>query len=122
MSDEIEIAGIRVPKADWEATPASIEMLVQIRSERLLALEEKVNQSSQNSSKPPSTDGLANALRKKGKARNHRESRAGQPLPAKPESCIRQKSAVPFMRLFPLPAKAVERVYRAKIAIPTAIK
>ena len=67
MSDEIEIAGIRVPRADWEATPASIQMLVQVLSERLLALEEKVNRSSQNSSKPPSTDGFGKAVKAKGK-------------------------------------------------------
>mgnify|MGYP003338224635 CR=1 FL=1 len=42
MSDEIEIAGIKVPRADWEVTPASIQMLVQVLSERLSALEEKV--------------------------------------------------------------------------------
>lgn len=67
MSDEIEIAGIRVPKADWEATPASIQMLVQVLSERLSALEEKVNQSSQNSSKPPSSDGFGKRAKAKGK-------------------------------------------------------
>jgi transposase len=67
MSDEIEIAGIRVPRADWEATPASIQMLVQVLSERLLALEEKINRNSQNSSKPPSTDGFGKAVKAKGK-------------------------------------------------------
>jgi transposase len=69
MSDEIEIAGIRVPRADWEATPASIQMLVQVLSERLLALEEKVNQSSQNSSKPPSTDGFGKHAKAKGRGK-----------------------------------------------------
>lgn len=61
MSDEIEIVGIRVPRADWEATPASIQMIsagVQVLNERLLMLEEKVNQSSQNLSQQPSTDGF----------------------------------------------------------------
>jgi transposase len=98
MSDEIEIAGIRVPRADWEATPASIQMLVRVLSERLLALEEKVNQSSQNSSKPPSTDGLAKALKPKGKARKPHESRAGKPPPAKLESFIQRTIVVRFMR------------------------
>jgi transposase len=69
MSDEIEIAGIRVPRADWEATPASIQMLVQVLSERLLALEETVNRSSQNSSKPPSTDGFGKVVKAKGKGK-----------------------------------------------------
>jgi L-2-hydroxyglutarate oxidase LhgO len=67
MSDEIEIAGIRVPRADWDATPASIQMVVQMLSERLLALKEKVNQSSQNSSRPPSTDGFGKRAKAKGK-------------------------------------------------------
>ena len=66
MSDEIEIAGIRIPRADWEVTPASIQMLVQVLSERLLALEEKVNRSSQNSSKPPSTGGFGKRAKAKG--------------------------------------------------------
>jgi len=69
MSDEIEIAGIRVPRADWDATPASIQMLVRVLSERLMALEEKSNQSSQNSSKPPSTDGFGKAVKAKGKGK-----------------------------------------------------
>lgn len=75
MSDEIEIAGIRVPKADWDATPASIQMLVRALSERLLVLEEKVNQSSQNSSKPPSTDGFGKSVKAKGKGKGQKASR-----------------------------------------------
>lgn len=75
MSDEIEIAGIRVPKADWDATPASIQMLVRVLSERLLALEEKVNQSSQNSSKPPSTDGFGKDVKAKGKGKGQKAPR-----------------------------------------------
>ncbi|PSN12292.1 hypothetical protein C7293_20800 [filamentous cyanobacterium CCT1] len=69
IDDEIEIAGIRVPRADWEATPASIQMLVRILSERLLALEEKVNQSSQNSLKPPSSDGFGKGVKAKEKSK-----------------------------------------------------
>ena len=69
MSDEIEIAGIKVPRADWEVTPASIQMLVQVLSERLLALEEKVNRDSQNSSKPPSTDGFGKRANDKSKGK-----------------------------------------------------
>lgn len=69
MSDEIEIAGIKVPRADWEVTPASIQMLVQVLSERLLALEEKVNRNSQNSSKPPSTDGFGKRAKDKSKGK-----------------------------------------------------
>jgi len=81
MRDEIEIAGIRVPKADWKATPASIQMLVRILSERLLALEEKVNQSSQNSSKSPSTDGMGKGAKAKGKRRKPARETGGTTAP-----------------------------------------
>ncbi|MBE9136696.1 hypothetical protein IQ254_05680 [Nodosilinea sp. LEGE 07088] len=81
MSDEIEIAGIRVPKADWEATPASIQMLVRVLSERLLPLEENVNQSSQNSSKPPSTDGFGKGVKANGKGKKPLRERSGKAAP-----------------------------------------
>jgi hypothetical protein len=58
MGEEIEIAGIRVPKADWDATPASIKAVVVVLSERLSAIEEQLKQNSQNSSHPPSSDGF----------------------------------------------------------------
>jgi transposase len=35
MNEEIEIAGIKVPQVDWAATPASIQALVVVLSERL---------------------------------------------------------------------------------------
>jgi hypothetical protein len=35
MNVEIEIAGIKVPKADWDATPPGIQALVSMLSERL---------------------------------------------------------------------------------------
>jgi hypothetical protein len=70
MSEEIEIAGIKVPKADWEGTPASIQALVLVLSERLKQqderirqLEERLNQNSQNSSKPPASDGFGQSLK-----------------------------------------------------------
>lgn len=75
MSEEIEIAGIKVPKADWEATPPSIQALIMVLverlnhqseqinhlNERLSHLEERLNQTSKNSSKPPSSDGFGQA-------------------------------------------------------------
>jgi len=88
---EIEIGGIRLPRVDWEATPASVqasvvtlsntiarqqEQLAQL-NERIAQLEEQVRQTSQNSSRPPSSDGFAPAKpsqRQPGKRR-----RGGQP-------------------------------------------
>jgi hypothetical protein len=58
MGEEIEIAGIKVPKADWDITLASIKAVVVVLSERLSAIEEQLKQNSQNSSRPPSSDGL----------------------------------------------------------------
>jgi transposase len=39
MSDIITIAGIEIPKTDWEATPASVQAVVMVLSERLSHLE-----------------------------------------------------------------------------------
>ena len=54
MSDDIEIADIKVAKADWDSTPASIQALVLVLPARLTPLEGKLHQNSQNASKPPS--------------------------------------------------------------------
>ncbi|MCF2970888.1 DUF6444 domain-containing protein [Synechococcus sp. Nb3U1] len=92
---EIEIGGIRLSRADWEATPASVQALVatllrtiaqqqeqldQLTEQfvamsgagRISHLEEQVRQTSQNSSKPPSSEGFGQAKRpprKPGKGR-----------------------------------------------------
>lgn len=62
MEELIEIAGVQVSKADWEATPPSIQALVLALSERLTQIEEKLNKNSQNSSKPPSSDGFGKSV------------------------------------------------------------
>lgn len=80
MSEEIEIAGIKVPRADWEATPPSIRTLVWVLSQReeqaarikqqearIRELEERLNQSSKNSSKPPSRDDFGQSSRRQQK-------------------------------------------------------
>jgi transposase len=61
----IEIGGEKIPKQDWEATPASVKQALvnlaeQVKqlSERLATVEEKLNQNSSNSSRPPSSDGF----------------------------------------------------------------
>ena len=94
MGEEIEIAGIKVPKADWEATPPSIQSLVRVLEERLTQqnkrlieqseqlanlterlsdLEERLNRTSKNSSKPPSTDGFGQVV----KGKKQRKPRRG---------------------------------------------
>lgn len=92
-TDDIEIAGIKVPKADWDRTPASIQALVLVLSERLNQLEEKLNQNSQNSSKPPSSDGFGQPVtrkksRKKGSGRTQTKNPPRQVPKLKPtEAC-----------------------------------
>ncbi|NEP53300.1 MAG: IS66 family transposase [Moorea sp. SIO3C2] len=64
MSESIVIAGIEIPKADWDATPASVQALVLVLSERLMHIEEQLSQNSSNSSLPPSSDTLSKAKSK----------------------------------------------------------
>lgn len=78
MSEEIEIAGIKVPKADWDATPPSIQALVLALSERLNQLEEKLNKNSQNSSKPPSSDGFRKPIASKKRRKNQKTHRPSE--------------------------------------------
>ena len=68
MGSEIEIGGERIPEKDWEATPESVKkalvsLAAQVKqlseqfkdvSDRLAIAEEKLNQNSSNSSRPPS--------------------------------------------------------------------
>ena len=78
MSEEIEIAGIKVPKVDWDATPASIQTLVIVLSERLSQLEEKLSKNSRNSSNPPSMDGFGKPAKgAKGKGKAKKQTRKG---------------------------------------------
>lgn len=44
MSEEIEIAGVTVPKADWAATLASIQTLVMVLGEHLQQQDERIRQ------------------------------------------------------------------------------
>lgn len=61
----IDIGGLSIPEVDWEATPASVKALVGELietltkvEERVSHLEEQVKQNSQNSSRPPASDGF----------------------------------------------------------------
>lgn len=94
MTDEIEIAGTRIPASDWEATPASVKVLVshlveiivqqsghiKQLDERLVHLEEQLSKNSKNSSKPPSSDGFGKSIPPKRKsAKRRRGGQAGHP-------------------------------------------
>ena len=59
MSSEREIAGMKIPQSDWDATPESVKAVVTVLSERLDHIEEQLKQNSQNSSRPPSKDGFS---------------------------------------------------------------
>ena len=102
MSEEIEIAGIKVPKADWEATPTSIQAVVTVLSERLSHLEEKLNKNSKNSSKPPSTDGFGKPDKGKGKGKGKKQTRKG-------EQSDSSKSPRQVRKLYPV--EACKEVY-----------
>jgi hypothetical protein len=71
MSEEIDLGGIKVPAADWEATPESIKQVLIILLQRIEALEEKVNQNSRNSSLPPSKDGFGAKSKRKDKPKRN---------------------------------------------------
>jgi hypothetical protein len=82
MSSPITIAGIEIPQADWDATPESVRALVTVLSERLAHIEEQLNQNSQNSSRPPSSDGFgkpgqSTAEKQSQKKRKKKRSRSG---------------------------------------------
>jgi hypothetical protein len=87
-----------------------------------LALEEQVNQSSQNSSKPPSTDGFGKAVKGKGKGKKPPRERGGTSAPREVRKLYPAEDCCAIHEVIPQSAKAVGLVYPAKIVIPTAIK
>jgi transposase len=82
-----DIGGISISTSDWEATPASVKALVTALmetisrlEERVSHLEEQLNQTSQNSSRPPSKDGFgAPKPPAKGKGGRKRGAQPGHP-------------------------------------------
>jgi len=65
-----DLAPLEIAAEDWATTPVGVRQLVvglrQINEElreRIAKLEERLNQNSQNSSKPPSSDGPNQAVR-----------------------------------------------------------
>jgi hypothetical protein len=67
MREEIDLGGIKVPAADWEATPERIKLVLMSLLQRIEALEEKLSKNSRNSSLPPSKDGFGAKSKNKDK-------------------------------------------------------
>lgn len=72
MTEEIDLGGIKVPAADWEATPESIKLVLMFlmeeqkqMKEKIEELEERLNKNSRNSSIPPSKNGFAANVKSK---------------------------------------------------------
>jgi hypothetical protein len=84
MIEAPEIAAIEINPAEWQATPESIQALVmyligenQRLQIRVSQIEEQHRQNSQNSSKPPSTDGFGKKA--PSEQRGSQKKRGGQP-------------------------------------------
>ena len=54
--DETAATPAGISEEDWLATPAAVQALVVLLLSRLQTLETRLNQTSRNSSKPPSSD------------------------------------------------------------------
>lgn len=89
MNRKKDIAGFQIPQTDWNATPESVKGVLTVLSERLAHIEEQLNQNSQNSSFPPSSDRFGQPEQssepEKHKAqRRHKSSRSdSSPIPPK---------------------------------------
>jgi len=82
----IDISGLSIPEVDWEATPASVKALVGelIQTltkveKRVSHLEEQVKQNSQNSSRPPASDGFGRPQSTEKAKGKRKRKRGGQP-------------------------------------------
>ena len=69
---EIKIAGEKISEQDWSATPESVKRVLLNLAERLAAVEERLNQNSTNSSRPPSSNGFEVAPAKAPKTRKQK--------------------------------------------------
>jgi len=90
MSDFPAAAGISVE--DWAATPAAVRVLVATLIEQVDELRERVNKTSRNSSKPPSSDGPGAPPRQKrtpsGRKRGGQKGHTGRGRSLKPVECV----------------------------------
>ena len=63
--------------ADWDATPESVKAVVIVLSERLAYIEEQLQQNSQNSSRPPSSEGFVKPEKSKVKKKKKPQKKPG---------------------------------------------
>jgi transposase len=79
---------------DWATTPTAVRVLVVTLLEQLAELRERVNKNSQNSSKPPSSDGPGVPPRQRrpssGRKRGGQKGHAGRGRSLKPVECVNQ--------------------------------
>jgi transposase len=74
-----QVAALGISEADWVQTPGAVRAVVLLLLQKVKTLEEKINEYSGNSSRPPSTDsGQARQNRRKRK-RSGRRRPGGQP-------------------------------------------
>ena len=92
MPEQSPPRGIRVE--DWAATPRAVRGLVQALLQRLVAVEARLNQTSRNSSKPPSADPPSvkprRAKEPSGRQSGGQPGHEGQGRKVKPESEVDQ--------------------------------
>lgn len=85
MSDGLDSAslpeGLGILAEDWQQTPRSVRLVVLTLLTRLEALETRLNQTSSNSSRPPSTDAPWHRRQRRTKAADRRKpgGKPGQP-------------------------------------------
>ena len=88
----------QITQSDWDATPKSVKAVVTVLNERLGDREEQLNQNSQNSSRPPSSDVFSKADKSKKKKKKKRSSSSSSPKARKLypiESCSEVHFHVP---------------------------
>ena len=98
-SESIEIAGRKVTKADWDATPESVKLAIEdfhgiigVLTQRVSNLEEKLNKNSKNSSIPPSKNGFGGGKKVERKevkrtAKQRIKQETSEPKLHPPEEC-----------------------------------
>jgi transposase len=98
VSDELDpmslFEGLGIPAEDWQQTPRSVQLVVRTLLNRLEALKARVNQHSSNSSRPPSTDSLANKRQRRMHAAERRTPSGKPGHPGHPQVLLAPTATV----------------------------